>query len=163
MSTEPRFTLGDNIEHFNIGELAEQNPDFRRVVWTGKHSQIVIVMIPVGGEIGDEVHENIRIRYSPSLAAPEKPTWQSVHTRLRLATSVPCRQELGIIFATPATRISCFIRFIVRRNMHPAPSIRPRKTAMLRRRPGRMSLQLCEHGVSSRSTTAPEFIEETLM
>lgn len=58
MSTEQHFTLGDNVEHFTIGELAERNPDFRRVLWTGKHSQIVIMTIPVGGEIGEEVHEN---------------------------------------------------------------------------------------------------------
>jgi mannose-6-phosphate isomerase-like protein (cupin superfamily) len=58
MNTEKHFTLGDNVEHFTIGDLAERNPDFRRVLWTGKHSQIVIMTIPVGGEIGEEVHEN---------------------------------------------------------------------------------------------------------
>ncbi len=58
MSTKQNFTLGDNVEHFTIAELAEQNPDFRRVLWTGKHSQIVIMTIPVGGEIGEEIHEN---------------------------------------------------------------------------------------------------------
>lgn len=58
MSTEQHFIIGENIEHFTIGELAKQNPDFRRVLWTGKHSQIVIMTIPAGGEIGEEIHEN---------------------------------------------------------------------------------------------------------
>lgn len=58
MITEQHFTLGGNVGHFAIAELAKQNPDFRRVVWTGKHSQIVIMTIPAGGEIGKEVHEN---------------------------------------------------------------------------------------------------------
>ena len=58
MSTEQHFTIGENVEHFTIGELAKQNPDFRRVLWTGKHSQIVIMTIPAGGEIGEEIHEN---------------------------------------------------------------------------------------------------------
>jgi mannose-6-phosphate isomerase-like protein (cupin superfamily) len=58
MSTEQNFTLGSNVEHFTIGKLAQQSPDFRRVLWTGKHSQIVIMTIPAGGEIGEEVHEN---------------------------------------------------------------------------------------------------------
>ncbi|QAV70990.1 cupin domain-containing protein [Salinibacterium sp. UTAS2018] len=58
MNTEQNFTLGNNVEHFTIGELAQQSPDFRRVLWTGKHSQIVIMTIPAGGDIGEEIHEN---------------------------------------------------------------------------------------------------------
>ncbi|MTV27955.1 cupin domain-containing protein [Nitriliruptoraceae bacterium ZYF776] len=52
------FTIGDNIEHFTIADIATESPDFRRVLWTGKHSQIVIMTIPPGEEIGDEVHEH---------------------------------------------------------------------------------------------------------
>jgi mannose-6-phosphate isomerase-like protein (cupin superfamily) len=44
------------MEHFTIATVAEQSPDFRRVLWTGKHSQLVIMTIPPGGEIGEEVH-----------------------------------------------------------------------------------------------------------
>ena len=44
-------------ERIRIGELTRSNTDFRRVVWTGKHSQIVVMAVPVGEEIGDEVHE----------------------------------------------------------------------------------------------------------
>ena len=47
------------MEHWTIATVAEQSPDFRRVLWTGKHSQLVIMTIPVGGEIGEEVHEDV--------------------------------------------------------------------------------------------------------
>jgi mannose-6-phosphate isomerase-like protein (cupin superfamily) len=47
------------MEHFTIATVAEQSPDFRRVLWTGEHSQLVIMTIPAGGEIGEEVHEDV--------------------------------------------------------------------------------------------------------
>ncbi|AVT30290.1 cupin domain-containing protein [Plantactinospora sp. BC1] len=47
------------MEHFTIATVAEESPDFRRVLWTGKHTQLVIMTIPPGGEIGEEVHEDI--------------------------------------------------------------------------------------------------------
>lgn len=46
------------MEHFTIASVAEQSPDFRRVLWTGAHTQLVIMTIPPGGEIGEEVHED---------------------------------------------------------------------------------------------------------
>ncbi|WP_433301340.1 cupin domain-containing protein [Actinoplanes sp. CA-030573] len=45
------------MEHFTIATVAEKSPDFRRVLWTGKHTQLVVMTIPPGGEIGEEVHE----------------------------------------------------------------------------------------------------------
>ncbi|HEX8628420.1 MAG TPA: cupin domain-containing protein [Catenuloplanes sp.] len=45
------------MEHYTIATVAQQNPDFRRVLWTGKHTQLVIMTIPPDGEIGEEVHE----------------------------------------------------------------------------------------------------------
>ena len=45
------------MQHFTIATVAEESADFRRVLWTGQHSQLVIMTIPPGGEIGDEVHE----------------------------------------------------------------------------------------------------------
>ena len=41
----------------NIFELAQQNTFFRKVLVTGEHSQVVLMSIPVGGEIGMERHE----------------------------------------------------------------------------------------------------------
>ncbi|KGM13818.1 cupin domain-containing protein [Cellulomonas bogoriensis] len=47
------------MEHYTIATVAQQSADFRRVLWTGKHSQLVIMTIPPGGEIGEEVHDDI--------------------------------------------------------------------------------------------------------
>ena len=47
------------MEHFTIANVAEKSDDFRRVLWTGEHTQLVIMTIPPDGEIGDEVHEGI--------------------------------------------------------------------------------------------------------
>ena len=46
------------MEHYPIATLASQSPDFRRVVWTGGHSQLVLMTIQPGEEIGEEVHEH---------------------------------------------------------------------------------------------------------
>ena|SRR3989344_4851254 len=41
----------------NIKEKAKENTYFRQVLETGENTQIVIMSIPPGGEIGMEVHE----------------------------------------------------------------------------------------------------------
>jgi mannose-6-phosphate isomerase-like protein (cupin superfamily) len=43
----------------DIAGLTRANEDFRRVVATGEHSQIVVMAVPAGGEIGDEVHPDV--------------------------------------------------------------------------------------------------------
>ena len=43
----------------NIEEAAERNRNYRRVLWTGKHLQVVLMSIPVGGDIGLEMHPNV--------------------------------------------------------------------------------------------------------
>ena len=40
----------------NIEELTEASSDFRRVLYTGKQLQLVLMAIEPGGEIGEEVH-----------------------------------------------------------------------------------------------------------
>lgn len=40
----------------NIKKLAIENDYFRKVLETSEHTQVVIMSIPVGGEIGEEVH-----------------------------------------------------------------------------------------------------------
>ena len=45
------------MEHFEIAKTAEQSADFRRVLWTGEHTQLVIMTIPPDGEIGEETHD----------------------------------------------------------------------------------------------------------
>jgi len=44
------------MQHFTIATVAERSADFRRVLWTGEHSQLVIMTIAPGEEIGEEVH-----------------------------------------------------------------------------------------------------------
>lgn len=56
--SEKNFTIQGNVEHFTIADVARDNPDFRRVLWTGEHAQIVVMTLPPNGEIGDEVHEH---------------------------------------------------------------------------------------------------------
>jgi mannose-6-phosphate isomerase-like protein (cupin superfamily) len=43
----------------NITQAAAQNQDFRRVVFTGTKSQLVVMSIPPGGEVGQETHMNV--------------------------------------------------------------------------------------------------------
>ena len=47
----------ERMQHFEIATVAEQSADFRRVLWTGEHTQLVIMTIPPDGEIGEEVHD----------------------------------------------------------------------------------------------------------
>jgi mannose-6-phosphate isomerase-like protein (cupin superfamily) len=43
----------DDIEALTLG-----NADFRRVLYTGKEMQLVLMTLPPGGEIGEEVHDD---------------------------------------------------------------------------------------------------------
>lgn len=48
----------------DIKEKAKENSYFRQVLETGKHTQVVVMSIPVGGEIGEEVHtDNDQVLY----------------------------------------------------------------------------------------------------
>lgn len=40
----------------NIEELSNGNSLFRKVLYTSQHLQLVVMSIPVGGDIGEEVH-----------------------------------------------------------------------------------------------------------
>lgn len=42
----------------DIEDRTEDNRDFRRVVYTGKHLQLVLMSIPIDGEIGEEIHDD---------------------------------------------------------------------------------------------------------
>lgn len=53
MSVEPTGYHGD------LFAVARTNDDFRRVLSTTRHTQLVVMTIPPGGEIGSEVHEGI--------------------------------------------------------------------------------------------------------
>jgi len=42
----------------DIEQLTEENSDFRRVLYTGRNLQLVLMAIEPGGEIGEEVHDD---------------------------------------------------------------------------------------------------------
>jgi mannose-6-phosphate isomerase-like protein (cupin superfamily) len=46
----------DTSSSTDIMAAARTNDAFRRVVLTGEHEQVVVMTIPPGGEIGEEVH-----------------------------------------------------------------------------------------------------------
>lgn len=41
----------------NIEQVTRENTDFRRVLYTSHHSQLVVMSIPAGEDIGEEVHD----------------------------------------------------------------------------------------------------------
>lgn len=43
----------------DIDEAVERNNNFRNTLWTGKHLQLTLMSIPVGEDIGLEVHPNV--------------------------------------------------------------------------------------------------------
>src|SRR5690606_41766689 len=42
----------------DIEDLAEKNSNFRRVLYTGKNMQLVLMSLKPGEEIGEEVHDD---------------------------------------------------------------------------------------------------------
>lgn len=49
------------MKHGFVGDIEEQtigNDDFRRVLYTGEHLQLVLMTLQPGDEIGEEVHED---------------------------------------------------------------------------------------------------------
>ncbi|HUD03651.1 MAG TPA: cupin domain-containing protein [Patescibacteria group bacterium] len=48
----------------NVNQQSRDNTYFRRVLDTGEHTQVVIMHIPAGGEIGSETHaDNDQVLY----------------------------------------------------------------------------------------------------
>lgn len=43
----------------NIDCFAKKNTNFRTALWTGKCLQVTLMCIPVGGDIGLEMHDNL--------------------------------------------------------------------------------------------------------
>ena len=43
--------------HSNVIQQTQENDFFRRVLFTGKNSQLVVMSIPPGGEVGKETHK----------------------------------------------------------------------------------------------------------
>ncbi len=45
--------------HTNVEKETLKNTDYRRVLYTGKHSQLVLMNLKPGEEIGEEVHSHL--------------------------------------------------------------------------------------------------------
>ena len=43
----------------NIDRFAKANPFFRTALWTGEHLQVTLMSIPVGTDIGEEMHPDL--------------------------------------------------------------------------------------------------------
>lgn len=48
-----------NVYHGDLEDQTEDNNNFRQVLFTGKHSQLVVMSLMPGEDIGEEVHSNI--------------------------------------------------------------------------------------------------------
>ena len=59
IDTKNNKDLGVNATLINIHHEAMCNNNFRTVIWTGENLQITVMSIPVGGEIGLEMHNNL--------------------------------------------------------------------------------------------------------
>ena len=44
---------------FNIHHATTMNENFRTTIWTGQHLQLTLMSIPIGGEIGEERHDDV--------------------------------------------------------------------------------------------------------
>ena len=51
--------LGPKPSIINIRNEALTNDNFRTAIWSGEHLQVTVMSIPVGGEIGLEMHDNL--------------------------------------------------------------------------------------------------------
>ena len=48
--------IGPAPQSFNIERATKTNTDYRSVTWSGRYLQVTLMSIPVGGDIGLEVH-----------------------------------------------------------------------------------------------------------
>ena len=56
---EKNKDLGGKPSLINIRKETVSNINFRTAIWTGEYLQVTVMSIPVGGEIGLEIHEGL--------------------------------------------------------------------------------------------------------
>ena len=56
MDANKTINTGDKGALININDIARVNRFYRQEIWTGEHLQVTVMSIPVGGEIGLEMH-----------------------------------------------------------------------------------------------------------
>lgn len=57
--SETSGDLGATPSLINIRRESISNTNFRKAIWTGEYLQVTVMSIPVGGEIGLEMHDNL--------------------------------------------------------------------------------------------------------
>ncbi len=78
----------------HITREAENNSNFRRVLFTGQKSQLVVMSIPVDGEVGEETHEHVE----------QTLYFQAGNGSVRLNEDVFPVQAGDVVVVTPGTR-----------------------------------------------------------
>ena len=48
--------IGPRAQSFNLEQATRENDNYRAVAWSGRYLQLTLMSIPVGGDIGLEVH-----------------------------------------------------------------------------------------------------------
>ena len=56
MEEQNFINTGDKPTLLNIRDVSRANTYYRREIWTGEHLQLTVMSIPVGGEVGLELH-----------------------------------------------------------------------------------------------------------
>lgn len=56
MEEEKTIYTGDKAAILNVNEIARTNRFYRKEIWTGEKLQLTVMSIPVGGEVGLEMH-----------------------------------------------------------------------------------------------------------
>ena len=48
--------IGPEAQSFDLEQATRENTNYRTVAWSGRYLQVTLMSIPVGGEIGLEIH-----------------------------------------------------------------------------------------------------------
>ena len=79
----PIRDYGDHPLVINIDRATKINPNYRTALWTGKYLQVTLMSIPVGGDIGLEMH-------------PDTDQFLRIESGHALVVMGPCRNALTI-------------------------------------------------------------------
>ncbi len=81
--SSPLRDYGDNPLVINIDRATKINPNYRTALWTGKYLQVTLMSIPVGGDVGLEMH-------------PDTDQFLRIESGCALTVMGPCKNTLTI-------------------------------------------------------------------
>lgn len=93
----------------NIEALANKNNNFRQVLYTGKHSQLVLMSLRAEEEIGEEIHtldQFFRVEQGTGEAVMD-----GQRTLIKAGFAVSCQRDADITSLTPDVSHSSSILF----------------------------------------------------